>query len=169
MYVQGMEKIIKTRRKWGNGNTQMFTICNAHISSLMIVWSDMLCENWKTGRLVQLWRTHRHALQKGTSCSLPQFCLYVIPFIPSHVTSHCSVFKLNLLHTISFCRARWMNFNPYMLQQYSCEECGDSFRQQFNMRPHLRIYCGEWSCSWDVCKKFFSHQGHLKTQNIQTG
>ncbi|XP_023715199.1 zinc finger and SCAN domain-containing protein 12 [Cryptotermes secundus] len=55
-------------------------------------------------------------------------------------------------------------------RQYSCNECGDSFSQQFNLRTHQRINSGEWSFCCDVCNKSFNRQGHLKThRRIHSG
>ncbi|XP_023715176.1 gastrula zinc finger protein XlCGF57.1 isoform X6 [Cryptotermes secundus] len=46
---------------------------------------------------------------------------------------------------------------------YSCDENGESFSQQFNLRTHHHIHSGEQTFCCNVCNKSFSRQGHLKT------
>ncbi|XP_023725963.1 gastrula zinc finger protein XlCGF52.1-like [Cryptotermes secundus] len=55
-------------------------------------------------------------------------------------------------------------------QQYSCDECSESFSQQVILRAHQRTHTGERPFCCGICNKSFSSWSHLKThQRIHSG
>ncbi|XP_015257321.1 PREDICTED: gastrula zinc finger protein XlCGF57.1-like [Cyprinodon variegatus] len=47
-------------------------------------------------------------------------------------------------------------------RNFSCDECGKKFRDQFSLKSHIRVHTGEQPFVCDVCGKRFKHQHDVK-------